>query len=132
LPEDAFVAPNWLKLKENLAREHDYCGSRGAARELLGREGGHDRTLQKSYNLIYLVQPTVPQGILMYVTGLLIFTFIGMALIAAVSVALYAALPRSFLESAERHGRFRGLQQDQPLPNGTPMSLTPEMTLSVR
>jgi hypothetical protein len=67
----------------------------------------------------------------MYVTGLLIFTFIGMALIAAVSVALYAALPRSFLESAERHGRFRGLQRDEPL-RGTPMSPTPEMTLNVQ
>ena len=68
----------------------------------------------------------------MYVTGLLIFTFVGMALIAAVSIALYAALPRSFLESAERHGRFRGLQRDEPLPNGTPVSPMPEMTLSVQ
>jgi hypothetical protein len=68
----------------------------------------------------------------MYVTGLLIFTFIGMALIAAVSVAIYAALPRSFLESAELHGRFCGLQREEPLPNGTPMSSMPEMTLSVR
>ena len=78
------------------------------------------------------MQPTVAQGILMYVIGWMIFTLIGMALIAAASLALYAALPRSFLESAELHGRFRGLQRDEPLPNGTPMSSMPEMTLSIQ
>jgi hypothetical protein len=66
----------------------------------------------------------------MEVIGLMIFTLIGMALIAAVSVALYAALPRSFLECAELHGRFRGLQRDEPVPNGTPMSSMPDMALS--
>jgi hypothetical protein len=67
----------------------------------------------------------------MEVIGLMIFTLIGMALIAAVSVALYTALPRSFLECAELHGRFRGLQQrDAPVPNGTPTSSMPEMALS--
>jgi hypothetical protein len=85
--------------------------------------------LKNRYNLIYLVQPTVSQGILMHVMGLMILTLIGMALIAAVSVALYAALPHSLLECAE-HGRFRGLQRDEPLPNGTPTSSMPEMALS--
>ena len=66
----------------------------------------------------------------MDVIGLMIFTLTGMALIAAVSVALYAALPRSFLECAELHGRFRGLQRDQPLPNGTPTSSMPDLALS--
>ena len=66
----------------------------------------------------------------MEVIGLMIFTLIGMALIAAVSVALYAPLPRSFLECAELHGRFRGLQRDEPIPSGTPMSSMPEMALS--
>jgi hypothetical protein len=66
----------------------------------------------------------------MEVIGLMIFTLIGMALIAAVSVALYAALPRSILECAELHGRFRGLQRDEPVPNGTPTSSMPEMALS--
>ena len=66
----------------------------------------------------------------MEVIGLMIFTLIGMALIAAVSVALYAALPRSFLECAELHGRFRGLQRDEAVPNGTPTSSMPEMALS--
>ena len=66
----------------------------------------------------------------MQVIGLMIFTLIGMALIAAGSVALYAALPRSFLECAELHGRFRGLQRDEPVSNGTPMSSMPEMALS--
>jgi hypothetical protein len=66
----------------------------------------------------------------MEVIGLMIFTLIGMALIAAVSVALYAALPRSFLDCAELHGRFRGLQRDEPLPDGTPTSAMPEIALS--
>ena len=66
----------------------------------------------------------------MEVIGLMIFTLIGMALIAAVSVALYASLPRSFLESAEQHGRFGGLLRDAPLPNGTPTSSMPDLALT--
>ena len=38
----------------------------------------------------------------------------------ALSVALYAALPHSFLKYAERHGRFHGLGQDEPIRSGTP------------
>jgi hypothetical protein len=66
----------------------------------------------------------------MQVIGLMTFTLIGMGLISAVSVALYASLPRSFLESAEVHGRFLGLQRDVPLPNGTPKNSMPEGALS--
>lgn len=66
----------------------------------------------------------------MYVIGLIVFTLVGVALIAAVSVALYASLPRYLLESAEQHGRFGGLQRDQPLPNGTPMSSMPDLALT--
>ena len=66
----------------------------------------------------------------MYLIGLIVFTLIGMALIAAVSVALYASLPRSLLESAEQHGRFGGLQRDAALPNGTPTSSMPDLALT--
>ena len=66
----------------------------------------------------------------MYVIGLIVFTLVGTALVAAVSVALYASLPRSFLESAEQHGRFGGLLRDEPLPNGTPTSSMPELALT--
>ena len=66
----------------------------------------------------------------MQVFGLMIVTLIGMALVGGVSVALYAALPRSFLEYAELHGRFRGLQRDVPLPDATPMESMPEGALT--
>jgi hypothetical protein len=66
----------------------------------------------------------------MQVFGLMVFTLIGMGLVAAVSVALYAALPGSFLEFAELHGRFRGLQRDVPLPDATPMDAMPEGALT--
>jgi hypothetical protein len=66
----------------------------------------------------------------MQLLGLMVFTLVGMGLIAGASAALYAALPRSFLECAELHGRFRGLQRDQPLPNGTRASSIPEGVLT--
>ena len=57
----------------------------------------------------------------MQVTYLLVLSLIGMGLVAALSAALYAALPRKALECAELHGRFRGLQeQDEKSPSGTP------------
>ena len=62
--------------------------------------------------------------------GLIVLTLIGMGLVAGVSVTLYAALPRSFLECAELHGRFRGLQRDAPLPDATPMDSMPEGALT--
>jgi hypothetical protein len=66
----------------------------------------------------------------MQVFGLMVLTLIGMALVGGVSLALYAALPRSFLECAELHGRFRGLQRDVPLRDGTPMNSMPEGALT--
>lgn len=67
----------------------------------------------------------------MQVFGLMVFTLIGMALVAGVSVALYAALPQSLLECAELHGRFRGLQRDDvPLPDATPMDSMPGCALT--
>jgi hypothetical protein len=66
----------------------------------------------------------------MEVIGLMIFTLIGMGLITALSVALYASLPRSFMECSEVHGRFCGLRRDQLLSNGTPTSSISEGALS--
>ena len=66
----------------------------------------------------------------MQLFGLMVLTLIGMALVAGVSVALYAVLPRSFLECAELHGRFRDLQREVPLPDGTPMDSMPEGALT--
>ena len=66
----------------------------------------------------------------MQVFGLMVFTLIGMALVAGVSVALYASLPQSLLECAELHGRFRGLQRDVPLRDGTPVDSMPEGALT--
>jgi hypothetical protein len=66
----------------------------------------------------------------MQVFGLMVFTLIGMALVAGVSIALYASLPQSLLECAEFHGRFRGLQRDVPLADGTPMNSMPEGALT--
>ena len=42
----------------------------------------------------------------MQMMSLMIFTVIGMALFAALSLTLYQALPRSVLECGARHGRF--------------------------
>jgi hypothetical protein len=57
----------------------------------------------------------------MQVTYLLVLSLIGMGLVAALSAALYAALPRKVLEYAELHGRFRGLQEhEEQSPSGTP------------
>jgi hypothetical protein len=59
----------------------------------------------------------------MQVTYLLVLSLVGIGLVAALSAALYAALPRKVLECAELHGRFRGLQEhDEQFPSGTPSS----------
>jgi hypothetical protein len=69
------------------------------------------------------------QDILMQVMAFTVLSLVGMGVVAALSAALYAALPRSFLESAELHGRFQGLQQDKLIPNGTPLDAMPEGAL---
>jgi hypothetical protein len=51
--------------------------------------------------------------------GLIVFSIVGVAAVTALSVSLYAALPTSVLEHAERHGRFLGLQEHESLPKGT-------------
>lgn len=61
----------------------------------------------------------------MSVTTLLVLSFVGMGLVAALSAAVYASLPRSFLDSAERHGRFHGLQAQTPASTGTPADAIP-------
>jgi hypothetical protein len=67
----------------------------------------------------------------MQVTYLLVLSLIGMGLVAALSAALYAALPRKVLECAELHGRFRGLQEhDEQSPSGTPSAEISRGTLS--
>ena len=68
----------------------------------------------------------------MQVMALLLFSLVGMGVIAALSAALYAALPHYFLECAERHGRFRDLGSlaDEAAPNGTPTESLPEGTLA--
>jgi len=61
----------------------------------------------------------------MPVTMLVMLSLVGMGLVTAVSVALYAALPRSFMESAERHGRFHGLRAKTRVSSGTPVDAIP-------
>jgi len=43
----------------------------------------------------------------------------GVAAVTAVSVSLYAALPKAVLAYAERHGRFQGLAAGERLADGT-------------
>jgi hypothetical protein len=43
----------------------------------------------------------------------------GMAAVTALSVSLYAALPKAVLAYAERHGRFQGLRVNEKLADGT-------------
>ena len=42
-----------------------------------------------------------------------------MAVVSALSVSLYAALPKAVLGYAERHGRFQGLSDQETLTSGT-------------
>lgn len=58
----------------------------------------------------------------MQVVALMVYSFIGMGLVAALVAALYASLPRFFLDTAERHGRFHGLRPARLLADGTPAS----------
>lgn len=65
----------------------------------------------------------------MQVVALLLFCLLGMGVVAALAAALYASLPRNFLDCAERHGRFRGLRQDAPSCNGTATEIAPRAVL---
>ena len=84
----------------------------------------------KPYNLIYLVQTRLPGNSPMQVVALLMFSVGGIAVIAGVSAALYAALPGYFLECAELHGRFHGLGNEEAISKGTPTEARPDSILS--
>ncbi len=62
----------------------------------------------------------------MQVVALLLFALVGIGVIAALSAALYAALPHYFLECAELHGRFHGLSRNEAISNGTPTEALPD------
>jgi hypothetical protein len=67
----------------------------------------------------------------MQVVALLMFSLAGMGVIAALSAALYAALPHYFLQCAELHGRFHGLAgHEEAIANGTPTEAAPDGVLS--
>jgi hypothetical protein len=60
--------------------------------------------------------------------SMVIFGLAGLATFVGLSVSFVAALPREVLESAERHGRFQGLQGHESLTQGTPASDPPAYT----
>ena len=55
----------------------------------------------------------------MQMIGWVTFFAAGMAAVTALSVSLYAALPKAVLAHAERHGRFQGLRVKEILAGGT-------------
>jgi hypothetical protein len=55
----------------------------------------------------------------MQMIGLVTLFAAGMAAVTALSVSLYAALPKALLAYAERHGRFQGLRVREKLADGT-------------
>ena len=55
----------------------------------------------------------------MQMIGSVTFFAAGMAAVTAFSVSLYAALPKTMLACAERHGRFQGLRVQEKLGDGT-------------
>jgi hypothetical protein len=67
----------------------------------------------------------------MPVLTVILLSLLGAGLFIALSAALYASLPRLLLDSAEKHGRFLGLEgRDAPArTSGTPEAL-PESALS--
>lgn len=61
----------------------------------------------------------------MQMIGSVTFLVAGMAAVTGLSVSLYAALPKSVLAYAERHGRFQGLRVQETLPDGTRADVPP-------
>jgi hypothetical protein len=55
----------------------------------------------------------------MHMIGSLTLFAAGTAAVTALSVSLYAALPKAALAFAEQHGRFQGLSGRAKLANGT-------------
>lgn len=66
----------------------------------------------------------------MQLVALLMCSLAGMGVVAALSAALYAALPHHVLECAELHGRFHGLNQEETISKGTPAEELPEGVLN--
>jgi len=61
----------------------------------------------------------------MQMIGSVTFLAAGMAAVTGLSVSLYAALPKSVLACAERHGRYQGLRAQETVPDGTPSEALP-------
>jgi hypothetical protein len=61
----------------------------------------------------------------MQMIGSVTFLAAGMAAVTGLSVSLYAALPKSVLAYAERHGRFQGLRVQETLGDGTRAEVPP-------
>jgi len=61
----------------------------------------------------------------MQMIGWVTFFAVGVAVVTAVSVSLYVALPKAVLGYAERHGRFQGLSTGERLADGTRASEPP-------
>ena len=57
--------------------------------------------------------------------ALVIFSLVGMAAIAALSMALYRVLPTSILEDATRHGRFADLGTSDRQPDNAARAARP-------
>jgi hypothetical protein len=55
----------------------------------------------------------------MQTIGSVAFFAANVAAVTGLSVSLYAALPKTVLAYAERHGRFHGLKVQEKLGNGT-------------
>jgi hypothetical protein len=61
----------------------------------------------------------------MQVIGTVALFFAGAAVVAGISVSLYAALPKALLAYSERHGRFQGLSAAESVADGTRASNPP-------
>ena len=55
----------------------------------------------------------------MQMIGSVTFFAAGVVAVTGLSVSLYAALPKTLLAYAERHGRFQGLRVQETLARGT-------------
>ena len=55
----------------------------------------------------------------MQMIGSVTFYAACVTVVTGLSVSLYAALPRTLLDYAERHGRFQGLRVQETLVRGT-------------
>jgi hypothetical protein len=75
--------------------------------------------------ILYISYQRISQGSVPTMLLMVIFGLAGLATFVGLSVSFVAALPREVLESAERHGRFQGLQSRESLTQGTQASDPP-------